>query len=78
MEFVNSMKQRLLNKVNESFLLNNNNSTIVRNSLSKPSSRILSNENLLQTKTSLSPLKTYNTSFHVVKIIYQIIIIIIQ
>jgi hypothetical protein len=53
---VNSMKQRLLNKVNESFLLNNN-STIIRHSLSKPSPRILSNENLLQTKTSLSPLK---------------------
>ncbi|CAF1360595.1 unnamed protein product [Adineta steineri] len=53
---VNSMKQRLLNKVNESFLLNNN-STIIRHSLSKPSSRLSSNENLLQTKTSVSPLK---------------------
>ena len=53
---VNSMKQRLLDKVNESFLLNNN-STIIRHSLSKSSSRVPSNENLLQTKTSLSPLK---------------------
>lgn len=65
---VNSMKQRLLNKVNESFLFppntnnnnnntNNNNSTLLRQSLSKPSSRLSSNENLLQTKISLSPLK---------------------
>ncbi|CAF2739076.1 unnamed protein product [Rotaria sp. Silwood2] len=53
---VNSMKQRLLNKVNESYVLNNN-STIVRHSLLKQSTRIASNENLLQTKTSLSPLK---------------------
>jgi hypothetical protein len=53
---VNSMKQRLLDKVNESFLLNNN-STLIRHALSKSSSRIPSNENLLQTKTSLSPLK---------------------
>jgi len=55
---VNSMKQRLLNKVNESFLFNNNNnSTLLRHSLSKPSSRLSSNENLLQTKTYISPLK---------------------
>ncbi|CAF4705899.1 unnamed protein product [Rotaria sp. Silwood1] len=53
---VNSMKQRLLNKVNESYVLNNN-STIVRHSLLKQSTRIASNENLLQTKTSVSPLK---------------------
>ena len=54
---VNSMKQRLLNKVNESFLFNQN-STLARHSLSKPSSRLASNENLLQTKTSsVSPLK---------------------
>jgi hypothetical protein len=53
---VNSMKQRLLDKVNESFLLSNN-STLIRHALSKPSSRISSNENLLQTKPSLSPLK---------------------
>jgi hypothetical protein len=53
---VNSMKQRLLNKVNESYLLNNN-STLIRHSLSKPSSRLSSNENLLQTKPFLSPLK---------------------
>jgi hypothetical protein len=54
---VNSMKQRLLNKVNESFLFNQN-STLTRYALSKPSSRLSSNENLLQTKTSLiSPLK---------------------
>ncbi|CAF0880508.1 unnamed protein product [Rotaria sordida] len=53
---VNSMKQRLLNKVNESYVLNNN-STLVRHSLLKQSARIASNENLLQTKTSLSPLK---------------------
>ena len=49
---VSSMKQRFLNKINESFLLNNN-STTKRHSLSKTSSRIPSNENLLQTKTSL-------------------------
>jgi hypothetical protein len=54
---VNSMKQRLLNKVNESFLLNHNSSTLARPSLSKPSSRLSSNENLLQTKTLPSPLK---------------------
>jgi len=56
---VNSMKQRLLNKVNESFLFNNNNnnSTLLRHSLSKPSSRLSSNENLLQTKIYISPLK---------------------
>jgi hypothetical protein len=53
---VNSMKQRLLNKVNQSFLFNQN-STLIRHTLSKPSSRISSNENLLQTKTLLSPLK---------------------
>ena len=54
---VNSMKQRLLNKVNESFLLNNN-STILRHALTKSSSsRISSNENLLQTKSLISPLK---------------------
>jgi hypothetical protein len=53
---VNSMKQRLLNKVNESYLLNNT-STSIRHSLLKSSSRISSNENLLQTKPSLSPLK---------------------
>ncbi|UJR27285.1 hypothetical protein I4U23_008580 [Adineta vaga] len=49
---VNSMKQRFLEKVNESFLLNNN-STITRHGLSKPSS----NENLLQTKPTFSSLK---------------------
>lgn len=54
---VNSMKQRLLNKVNESFLLNHNSPTLTRPSLSKPSSRLSSNENLLQTKTLTSPLK---------------------
>ena len=54
---VNSMKQRFLNKVNESFLLNNT-LTIPRHSLSKPSSRLPSNENLLQTKTVASPLKS--------------------
>jgi beta-glucosidase-like glycosyl hydrolase len=64
---VSSMKQRLLNKVNESFLFNNtnnnnnnnnnNNSTLLRHSLSKPSSRLSSNENLLLTKTYISPLK---------------------
>jgi hypothetical protein len=48
---VNSMKQRLLDKVNESLLLHNN-STLSRYSLSK-----ISNENLLQTKTVISPLK---------------------
>ena len=53
---VNSMKQRLLDKVNESLLLNNN-STLIRHSLIKSSSRILSNENLLQTKPLISPLK---------------------
>ncbi|CAF2662067.1 unnamed protein product [Rotaria sp. Silwood2] len=53
---VNSMKQRLLDKANESLLLNNN-STFNRYSLSKPSSRLSSNENLLQTKSSISPLK---------------------
>jgi hypothetical protein len=41
---VNSMKQRLLDKVNESLLLNN-----------RHSSRLSSNENLLQTKASLKP-----------------------
>lgn len=70
---VNSMKQRLLNKVNEAYLLNNNNnnnnnnnhsnnnnnSSLLRNSLSKqPSARLSSNENLLQNnKTNSSPLK---------------------
>ena len=53
---VNSMKQRLLNKVNESFLFNPH-STLNRHSLSKPSSRLSSNENLLQTKPIISPLK---------------------
>ena len=53
---VNSMKQRLLNKVNESFLFNPH-STLTRQSLSKPSSRLASNENLLQSKTIVSPLK---------------------
>jgi hypothetical protein len=50
---VNSMKQRLLDKVNESLLLNNN-STLIRHPLTKSSARISSNENLLQTK----PLKS--------------------
>jgi len=53
---VNSMKQRLLDKVNESLLLNNN-STLIRHSLTKSSARISSNENLLQTKPLISPLK---------------------
>ena len=54
---VNSMKQRLLNKVNESFLFNPH-STLTRHSLSKPSSRLASNENLLlQSKPIVSPLK---------------------
>lgn len=53
---VNSMKQRLLNKVNESFLFNPH-STLTRHSLSKPSSRLASNENLLQNKPIVSPLK---------------------
>ena len=53
---VNSMKQRLLNKVNESFLFNPH-STLTRQSLSKPSSRLASNENLLQNKAIVSPLK---------------------
>ncbi|CAF1407973.1 unnamed protein product [Rotaria magnacalcarata] len=53
---VNSMKQRLFDKVNES-LLSNNNSIVARHSLSKPSLRISSNENLLQTKSLTSPLK---------------------
>lgn len=54
---VNSMKQRFLDKVNESFILNNN-STIIRNSFLKSTSRISSNENLLQPKTSVSSLKS--------------------
>ncbi|CAF1531765.1 unnamed protein product [Rotaria sordida] len=54
---VNSMKQRLLDKANESLLLNNN-STFNRYSLSKPPpSRLSSNENLFQTKSSISSLK---------------------
>lgn len=53
---VNSMKRRLLDKVNESLVLNNN-STIVRNTLTKQSTRIGSNENLLQTKLSTSSLQ---------------------
>jgi len=53
---VNSMKQRLLNKVNESFVFNHN-STLIRHSLSKPLSRLSSNENLLQTNIFISPLK---------------------
>jgi hypothetical protein len=48
---VNSMKQRLLDKVNESLFLNNN-STLTRYTLSKSS-----NENLLQIKSNISPLK---------------------
>ena len=54
---VNSMKQRLLDKANESLLLNSNSSTLIQNSLSKSSSRMSSNESLLQTKSSTSPLK---------------------
>jgi hypothetical protein len=54
---VNSMKQRLLNKVNESYLINHN-SNMTRASLSKPASRLSSNENLLQTRNLPSPLKT--------------------
>ncbi|CAF3703287.1 unnamed protein product [Rotaria socialis] len=53
---VNSMKQRLFDKVNES-LLSNNNSIVARHLLSKPSLRISSNENLLQTKSLTSALK---------------------
>ncbi|CAF4879373.1 unnamed protein product [Rotaria sp. Silwood1] len=56
---VNSMKQRLLDKANESLSLNNN-LIFNRHSLSKlssSSSRLSSNENLLQTKSSISPLK---------------------
>ncbi|UJR21926.1 hypothetical protein I4U23_024995 [Adineta vaga] len=53
---VNSMKQRLLDKVNES-LITNNHSTFTRHSLSKTSSRVSSDENLLQTKPIISPLK---------------------
>jgi len=49
---VNSMKQRLLDKVNESLFLNTNNSTLTRHSLIKSS-----NENLLQIKSNISPLK---------------------
>lgn len=48
---VNSMKQRLLNKVNESYF----NSTLSKHSITKQAST--SNENLLQTKTNTSPLK---------------------
>ncbi|CAF0938248.1 unnamed protein product [Adineta ricciae] len=53
---VSSMKQRLLDKVNES-LLATHHSTLVRHSLSKTSARLSSNENLLQTKSAISPLK---------------------
>ena len=48
---VNSMKQRLLNKVNESYF----NSTLSKHSITKQAST--SNENLLQTKTNTLPLK---------------------
>jgi len=54
---VNSMKQRFLNKVNESYVFHHHQSTLTRTSLSKPSSRQPSNENLLQTKSLTSPLK---------------------
>ena len=47
---VNSMKQRLLDKVNESLLLNPI-STLVRHPLSKSSTGLASNENLLQIKS---------------------------
>ncbi|CAF0757028.1 unnamed protein product [Adineta ricciae] len=50
---VNSMKQRFLDKVNESLLLNHASSN-GRHTLSKPSS---SNENLLQTKSTYSSLR---------------------
>ena len=54
---VNSMKQRLLDKANESLLLNSNSSTLIQHSLSKSSLRMSSNENLLQTKSSTLSLK---------------------
>ena len=47
---VNSMKQRLLDKVNESLLLNPI-STLVRHPLSKSSTALASNEHLLQIKS---------------------------
>jgi hypothetical protein len=53
---VKSRKQRLFNKVNESYLLHHT-STTTRTSLSKPNSRLSSNENLLQPKSASSPLK---------------------
>ncbi|CAF1090796.1 unnamed protein product [Adineta steineri] len=53
---VNSMKQRLLDKVNESLL--NNNSTLIRHPLSKSASRLLSNESLIPTNSiTTTPLK---------------------
>ena len=54
---VNSMKQRFLSKVNESYVFNQTTNSIARPPLSKNSSRLSSNENLLQTKNLPSPLK---------------------
>lgn len=54
---VNSMKQRFLNKVNQSYVFNPTTNVIGRPPLSKNSSRLSSNENLIQHKTLPSPLK---------------------
>lgn len=53
---VHTMKKRLLDKANESLLLNNS-STLPRHSLIKPSTRLQSNENLHQNKSLTLPLK---------------------